>query len=94
MSSAAFLQIHIEMCEVLYGHIIEAVAEADVVLDLGCGIGTIGLSVLDRLRKQQSRAPRVIGVEICAEAVQDAKVNAQSVEGYEVHLGKAEDKIK
>lgn len=54
MSPSAFLQINIEMCEVLYSHLISAVAEADVVLDLGCGIGTIGLSVLDKIRQQSS----------------------------------------
>jgi 16S rRNA G1207 methylase RsmC len=37
------------MCEVLYSHIIQAVQECDVVLDLGCGIGTIGISIQDKL---------------------------------------------
>jgi 23S rRNA (uracil1939-C5)-methyltransferase len=45
VSPTAFLQIHIDMCEVLYAQIIEAVKECDVVLDLGCGIGTIGISI-------------------------------------------------
>lgn len=55
-------------------------------LDLGCGIGTIGISVMNRLPEV-----KVIGVEICEEAVEDAKVNSEK---YEVQLGRAEDKIK
>lgn len=60
--------------------------DCDVVLDLGCGIGTIGISI-------QKKIPniKVIGVEICAEAVEDAKKNSET---YEVHLGRAEDKVK
>jgi tRNA/tmRNA/rRNA uracil-C5-methylase (TrmA/RlmC/RlmD family) len=86
VSPGAFLQIHMDMCEVLYSQIIQAVKDCDVVLDLGCGIGTIGISVQDKLPNV-----KVIGVEICAEAVEDAKKNSET---YEVHLGRAEDLIK
>lgn len=37
------------MCEVLYEEIIKAVSDCDVVLDLGSGIGTIGISIKNRL---------------------------------------------
>jgi 16S rRNA G1207 methylase RsmC len=59
------------MCEILYSHIIQAVKDCDIVLDLGCGIGTIGISI-------QKKLPdiKVIGIEICAEAVEDAKKNS------------------
>ena len=50
-------------------------------LDLGCGIGTIGISVMNKLPEV-----KVIGVEICEEAVEDAKANSEK---YEVHLGRA-----
>lgn len=86
VSPSAFLQIHIKMCQILYSHIIQAVKQCDVVLDLGCGIGTIGISIQDKLPNV-----KVIGVEICAEAVEDAKKNS---EAYEVHLGRAQDLIK
>ena len=59
------------MCEILYSHIIQAVKMCDVVLDLGCGIGTIGISIQDKLP-----SVKVIGVEINAEAVEDAKKNS------------------
>ena len=40
-------------------------------LDLGCGIGTIGISIQDKLPNV-----KVIGVEINAESVEDAKKNS------------------
>ncbi len=41
-------------------------------------------------------ATHVIGVEMCAEAVEDAKLNAQlnSVTNVEFHVGKAEDVLQ
>jgi len=42
-----------------------------VVLDLGCGIGTIGISIQDKVPNV-----KVIGVEINEEAVEDAKKNS------------------
>ena len=70
----------------LYEKIIDSVRECDVVLDLGCGIGTIGISIMKKLPNV-----KVIGIEICEEAVEDAKKNEAT---YEVHLGRAEDQIK
>ena len=86
VSPSAFLQIHMDMCEVLYRRIIDSVKECEVVLDLGSGIGTIGISIMKKLPNI-----KVIGVEICEEAVEDAKINEPN---YEVHLGRAEDHIK
>ena len=45
----------------MYNHIIQAVKMCDVVLDLGCGIGTIGISIQDKLDNI-----KVVGVEISA----------------------------
>lgn len=59
------------MCEILYSQIIQAVKMCDVVLDLGSGIGTIGISIQDKLPDV-----KVIGVEINAEAVEDARKNS------------------
>lgn len=52
VSSSAFLQGHTEMCEVLYSKIIELVSECDVVLDLCCGIGTIGICIKNHFKNQ------------------------------------------
>jgi len=45
------------MCEILYSKIIEHVKECDIILDLGCGIGTIGISIMKKLENV-----KVIGV--------------------------------
>lgn len=75
-----------DMCEVLYQKIIDSVRECEVILDLGSGIGTIGISIMKNLPNV-----KVIGVEICKEAVEDSKINEPA---YEVHEGRAEDHIK
>ena len=33
----------------LYEKIIQSVKECDIILDLGCGIGTIGISIMKKL---------------------------------------------
>lgn len=74
------------MCEVLYSKIIELVADCDVVLDLCCGIGTIGICIKNHF-KNLNKEVKVIGIECCAEAVQDAKANDPD---YEVVLARVE----
>ena len=41
-----------------------------ILLDICCGTGTIGLSLAQHVKK-------VIGVDICKEAIEDAKINAE-----------------
>ncbi len=53
---------------------------------MGSGIGTIGITIKNRLPNV-----KVIGIEICEEAVEDSKRNCPD---YEVYLGRAEDHIK
>ncbi|UYV77644.1 TRMT2A [Cordylochernes scorpioides] len=92
----AFFQVNTAGAEVLYnqvGKLLE-VGPSTVVLDICCGTGTIGLS----LAKQHVQ--RVIGIELCSQAVQNAKLNAQ-VNGHDNHevtnaqfvCGRAEDSI-
>ncbi|KAJ4942076.1 hypothetical protein JOQ06_011946 [Pogonophryne albipinna] len=61
-------------------------SEDSTVLDVCCGTGTIGISLAKRVKK-------VIGIEMCQEAVEDAKVNAKlnGLSNIEFHCGKAED---
>ena len=49
------------MCEVLYNKIIDFAAECDVVLDLCCGIGTIGICVKNNI-KSADKNVTVIGI--------------------------------
>lgn len=72
ISPHSFYQVNTEMAEKLY-NIAGEFAELNdnsVLLDLYCGIGTIGLSLAKRVKK-------VIGVEIVEQAVSDARINAE-----------------
>ena len=71
ISAGAFYQVNHNACELLYGIAKEqaALTGRETLLDLYCGIGTIGLSMADR-------AGEVIGIEIVEEAVERAKENA------------------
>jgi 23S rRNA (uracil1939-C5)-methyltransferase len=71
LSAGAFMQTNTEMCDVLYGHALEAarLREADVAWDLYCGAGAIGLSAASHVR-------RVVGIEISAESIERARGNA------------------
>ena len=72
ISAGAFYQVNHDMCEMLYQTAAEraALRKGSTVLDLYCGIGTIGLSMAEK-------ADKVIGIEIVEEAVACAKENAK-----------------
>ncbi len=71
ISPLSFYQVNHAMAEKLYTLAKElAEPKGKVVLDLYCGVGSIGLSMADE-------AKEVIGVEIVPEAVEDAKYNAK-----------------
>lgn len=72
ISPAAFYQVNRNACELLYGIAKEqaALTGKETLLDLYCGIGTIGLSMADRARE-------IVGIEIVESAVERAKENAE-----------------
>eukprot|EP01029_Cantina_marsupialis_P007909 TRINITY_DN190360_c0_g3_i1.p1 TRINITY_DN190360_c0_g3~~TRINITY_DN190360_c0_g3_i1.p1 ORF type:complete len:421 (+),score=156.85 TRINITY_DN190360_c0_g3_i1:357-1619(+) len=84
----AFFQVNTEAAEQLYEKVADvAKLEKDsVVLDICCGTGSIGLSLADKVKK-------VVGVEMCAPAVIDARRNAlnNGVDNTYFICGKAED---
>ncbi|XP_062399062.1 tRNA (uracil-5-)-methyltransferase homolog A [Sardina pilchardus] len=88
ISPHSFFQINTPAAEVLYSAVGEwaQLNQDSTVLDVCCGTGTIGISLAKRVKK-------VIGIELCQEAVEDAKVNAQlnGLSNIEFHCGKAED---
>ncbi|NXU53937.1 TRM2A methyltransferase, partial [Turnix velox] len=88
ISPHAFFQVNTPAAEVLYTAIREwaELSPDSTVLDICCGTGTIGISLAKNVKK-------VIGIELCQEAVQDARTNAQINEltNIEFHCGKAED---
>ena len=72
ISAGSFYQVNHDAAELLYNIAKEKadIKPTDVVLDLYCGIGTIGLSIA-------SDARELLGVEIVDEAVECAKENAK-----------------
>lgn len=72
LSPRAFYQVNHDGCELLYRKAAEyaALSKEDILLDLYCGVGTIGLTMADKCKQ-------VYGVEIIPEAVEDAKRNAK-----------------
>ncbi|XP_030073598.1 tRNA (uracil-5-)-methyltransferase homolog A [Microcaecilia unicolor] len=88
ISPHAFFQVNTAAAEVLYAAIGDwaQLSEDSIVLDVCCGTGTIGISLAKRVKK-------VIGIELCQEAVEDAKANAQmnDLDNVEFRCGKAED---
>lgn len=90
ISPHAFFQVNSPAAEVLYT-VIQDWAQLDsgsTVLDVCCGTGTIGLALARKVK-------RVIGIELCQEAVEDAHVNARNNElsNVEFHCGRAEDLV-
>ncbi|KAJ8380208.1 hypothetical protein SKAU_G00009860 [Synaphobranchus kaupii] len=88
ISPHSFFQVNTRATEVLYSAVGEwaQLNQDSTVLDVCCGTGTIGISLGKRVKK-------VIGIELCQEAVEDAKVNARinGLTNVEFHCGKAED---
>ncbi|XP_073696411.1 tRNA (uracil-5-)-methyltransferase homolog A [Garra rufa] len=88
ISPHSFFQTNTPAAEVLYSAVGEwaQLDQDSTVLDVCCGTGTIGISLAKRVKK-------VIGIELCQEAVEDAKANAEAngLTNVEFHCGKAED---
>lgn len=70
----SFYQVNRTMAEKMYQKAAEYITPEDkTVIDLFCGTGTIGLSVMKTLNRQDIK---LYGVEIVPQAVEDAKKNA------------------
>ncbi|MHC1695007.1 MAG: 23S rRNA (uracil(1939)-C(5))-methyltransferase RlmD [Eubacteriales bacterium] len=73
LSPASFFQVNHAQTQVLYSLAASFASpeESDTLIDLYCGIGTIGLTLAHRVRQ-------LIGVEVVEEAVRDAQSNARA----------------
>jgi len=83
----SFFQTNSATCALLYEKAIEWLRpEGAVVLDVCCGVGTIGLCAARRCKE-------VVGIELVPEAVESASENAElnRVENASFLVGKAED---
>lgn len=72
ISPNSFYQVNHDQCERLYTVVRELAQlnKDDILLDLYCGVGTIGLTMAEPVKE-------VIGVEIISQAVKNAKINAE-----------------
>ena len=86
LSPRSFYQVNHHQAQRLYAAAIEQaqITKDDTVLDLYCGVGTITLAMA-------GAAGRVIGVEVIAQAVEDARENAKrnGIENAEFFCGDA-----
>ena len=88
ISPRSFYQVNPVMTTVLYGKALEymELSGTEMVIDAYCGTGTIGMLASDT-------AGKVIGVELNADAVRDAKFNAKrnGIENIEFYTADAGD---
>jgi len=91
VSPAAFFQVNTlaaeRLCRLLRDHC--TLGPDTILLDVCCGTGTLGLSMAPSVK-------RVIGIEMCAEAVDDARANAalNGLTNVEFHASKAEHAMR
>jgi len=88
ISSKSFFQKNTTMAIKLYDYIKSNIDKDSNVLDLYCGIGSIGIYISDKCKN-------VIGIEIIDEAVKDAFINAKINNRNNIKFisGKVEDNI-
>jgi 23S rRNA (uracil1939-C5)-methyltransferase len=70
LSPVSFFQVNREQTAKLYAKAAEYAGRGGLLLDLYCGTGTIGLSMAENFKQ-------VLGIEIMAEAVENARANAR-----------------
>ena len=97
ISPLSFYQVNPEQMEKLYGKVVEYadLKGGETVLDLYCGVGSIGLFLADDMRKKGDEAGRVIGIESVKPAVIDANRNAviNGIVNTRYVCGKAEEEL-
>jgi 23S rRNA (uracil1939-C5)-methyltransferase len=90
ISAKSFFQVNTEQAAVLYRQVVKyaGLTGTETVLDLYCGTGTIALFLARHCRK-------VIGIEIVAPAIADAKQNAElnQIDNAEFICGDAVDML-
>lgn len=102
ISPLSFYQVNREQMQHLYGKVLEYadLKGHETVLDLYCGVGTIGLFCADEMNKKAAEAGetatgRVIGIETIKGAVVDANRNAvvNGIVNARYVCGKAEEEL-
>ncbi|MDR2860435.1 MAG: 23S rRNA (uracil(1939)-C(5))-methyltransferase RlmD, partial [Elusimicrobiota bacterium] len=91
ISPFSFFQTNSKGTQALYNAVLSFLSpdKSDVLLDLYCGTGTISISMSANVKK-------VIGIEMNAQAVEDAKANAalNNADNVEFYAASAQDWVK
>ncbi len=84
ISPRSFYQVNTLQAERIYADATACLSPDDILLDLYCGIGTIGLTCAHKVKK-------LIGIEVVPEAIEDAKQNAKlnGIENAQFFVGDA-----
>eukprot|EP00397_Hematodinium_sp_SG-2012_P023518 GEMP01024439.1.p1 GENE.GEMP01024439.1~~GEMP01024439.1.p1 ORF type:complete len:603 (+),score=132.68 GEMP01024439.1:148-1956(+) len=86
LGPTSFFQANSSTCEALYDKAIEWVQPKELLLDICCGVGTIGIVAAKKT------GCSVIGIELVRESCAAARRNAHNNNvDFEVHEGKVED---
>ena len=87
ISPLSFYQVNPIQTEKLYSKAVEyaELSGKETIIDLYCGIGTIGIFASDMVKK-------IYGIETISEAIEDAKINAKinNIENSEFYCGNVE----
>ena len=88
ISYNSFFQVNDYICGKIF-NILNEIDLGKTLLDLYCGVGTLGLSVAKKLTK-------IYGIEIINNAIVDAKLNAEinNIKNTKYLVGKVENNIK
>ncbi len=90
ISASSFFQTNTRGAEILYRLVEDfaALTGVETVCDFYCGAGSIGIYL-------SRKAKKIIGVEIVAQAIEDAKINAElnGVTNCEFHCGDLKDML-
>lgn len=94
ISPQAFFQVNTAAAELLYQTVIDwakrDISESSIILDVCCGTGTIGICAA-----KQCPDARVVGVDCCKEAIEDAQRNLEqnNVANASFSCGLAEEEL-
>ncbi|NLH63790.1 MAG: 23S rRNA (uracil(1939)-C(5))-methyltransferase RlmD [Erysipelotrichaceae bacterium] len=85
ISARSFYQINPYATERLYSTALEyaQLTDSDILIDLYCGTGTMGIL-------GAKRAKKVYGIEIVADAIKDAKINAEANDVHNIQFVNAD----
>ena len=94
MAPLSFFQTNSQAAALLYSEALKMcyIREGGLILDVCCGVGTIGICLQHYLRQRQLSS-RIIGIEVVESAVRDANNNAvlNNATDIEFICGKAQD---